>query len=135
LTLAVLDASTFILGLWGEQPAAESWIERVYARSVTALAPDLVHAEVANALVLEHRVTGVPLDAVAFVLDRLLALPLSVVPLDALAASALQTAIARDLSVYDACYAVLAEANAAPLITADRKLAAACAGAELITDA
>ena len=48
-------------------------------------------------------------------------------------AEALVTAASRDLSVYDACYAVVAEANDAPLVTADRKLAAACARAELLT--
>jgi predicted nucleic acid-binding protein len=35
--------------------------------------------------------------------------------------------------VYDACYAVLAEANDAVLVTADSKLAAACAQSELLT--
>lgn len=41
-------------------------------------------------------------------------------------------ALARGLSVYDACYAVLAEAEDAVLVTADRRLAEAVTRAELI---
>ena len=130
----MLDASTFVLGLSARNRAAEGWIENAYAGRVAAVAPDLVHAEVANALLIEHRVKGVPLHAAGFVLDRLLAFPLSVIPLDVLVADALTVAASRELSVYDACYVALAEANDAVLVTADRKLAAATNRAELILD-
>jgi predicted nucleic acid-binding protein len=41
-------------------------------------------------------------------------------------------ALSSELSVYDACYAVLAEAEDAVLVTADRRLAAAVTEAELL---
>jgi predicted nucleic acid-binding protein len=49
-----------------------------------------------------------------------------------LAALALDRAVVGDLSVYDACYVVLADALGATLVTADRTLAAAAGRAELI---
>jgi hypothetical protein len=42
-------------------------------------------------------------------------------------------AIESGLSAYDYCYAVLAESIDAPLVTADRRLAAAVANAEFLT--
>lgn len=133
LSLAVLDASAFVRALWIEDAAAETWMERVFDGRVSAVVPDLVHAEVANAFLLEHRVHGARLDEINLALGRFLALPLSVVSLEVIVADALLTADARDLSVYDACYVVLAEANDTVLVTADRKLAAACARSELLT--
>ncbi len=61
-------------------------------------------------------------------------LPLAVVPMRELVRNAVEIASTRGLSVYDGSYVALAEANDAVLVTADRKLAAACARAELITD-
>ena len=49
-----------------------------------------------------------------------------------LAEPAVGFAISQGLSVYDACYAVLAEAEDAVLVTADRRLAAAATRAELV---
>jgi predicted nucleic acid-binding protein len=66
------------------------------------------------------------------VLAYALGLRLAVRPLRGLAALALDRAVASDLSVYDACYVVLADALGATLVTADRTLAAAAARAELI---
>ena len=43
------------------------------------------------------------------------------------------SSLVQQLSVYDACYVVLAEALDAPLVTADRRLAEATANAVLLT--
>lgn len=133
MSIAVLDASALVRALWSGDAVAEEWVSRVYERRVNAVVPAHLHAEVGNAFLLEHRVYGVPLDGVALALKSLLSLPLTIVPLDVIIADALLTAASRDLSVYDACYAVLAEAHSAVLVTADRKLAAACPNAELLT--
>jgi predicted nucleic acid-binding protein len=66
------------------------------------------------------------------VLAYALGLRLAVRPLRGLAAPVLDRALAGDLSVYDACYVVLADALGATLVTADRTLAAAAGRAELI---
>jgi predicted nucleic acid-binding protein len=44
----------------------------------------------------------------------------------------LQVALKRSISAYDACYIILAEALDVPLLTADRRLAAATPNGELI---
>jgi predicted nucleic acid-binding protein len=74
-----------------------------------------------------------PASEVVIALDQLLRLPLAAVSTKELVSEATALSSARGLSVYDACYAVLAEANDAVLVTADSKLAAACAQSELLT--
>lgn len=51
------------------------------------------------------------------------ALPVQRMPLRVLTTAALAVAVERGLSVYDACYVVVAEALEAPLLTADRRRA------------
>ena len=65
-------------------------------------------------------------------LDVVLQLPSRVSTSAELAPAALRLAVSRGLTVYDACYAVLAEAEGAVLVTADRRLAAAVTRAELV---
>jgi predicted nucleic acid-binding protein len=59
-------------------------------------------------------------------------LPLNAWRVEALAAPAFQTAITLGVSVYDACYVVLAQSLRAILITADRRLASVVSEVELI---
>jgi predicted nucleic acid-binding protein len=66
------------------------------------------------------------------VLGTAVRLPLDVWRLEALAAPAFQTAITLGMSVYDACYVVIAQSLGATLVTADRRLATAVSDAELI---
>ena len=61
-----------------------------------------------------------------------LGLPLRREPLEGFVATAFASAITLGLSVYDACYWVLAEALEARLVTADRTLAASYARCILI---
>ena len=59
-------------------------------------------------------------------------LPIVAAPLLLLAPRALNVAIERSLTAYDASYVVLAEQLRATLVTADRKLAAATPNAVLL---
>jgi predicted nucleic acid-binding protein len=112
-------------------PTARAWTARL-DRDVSGHAPDLLWVEVASAL-RRYVHTGAMTQRHAHeVLAYALGLRLTVRPLRGLAAPALDRAIASDLSVYDACYVVLADALGATLVTADRTLAAAAVRAELI---
>ena len=92
-----------------------------------------MYAEVGNALLVEQRAGALPASELVTILDEVLRFPLGVFPARGLTRDAVAVASARGLSVYDGFYVVLAEANSAVLVTADRKLAAACARSELLT--
>jgi predicted nucleic acid-binding protein len=113
------------------EPQARAWLTAIKAGAVQAVAPDLVHAEVANALrkyVPEHGLTPEGADErLALTLD----LPLTIVPTRLLARQALALAVARGISAYDGLYLALALGFAATLVTADRRLAAAATGARV----
>ena len=112
-------------------PAARAWTARL-DRDVSGHAPDLLWAEVASALRRYVHTGAMTRRHAHEVLAYALGLRLAVRPLRGLAALALDHAVAGDLSVYDACYVVLADALGATLVTADRTLAAAAGRAELI---
>jgi predicted nucleic acid-binding protein len=128
---AIFDASVFVRGLADSEPAAASWVARAID-DVEVGVPDLVFAEVGNALagyVRASRLT--PSDALES-LELVVRLPSRVTALRELAPAALRLALSRGLTVYDACYAALAEAEGAVLVTADQELAAAVKRAELV---
>ena len=99
--------------------------------TVTAVAPSHVHAEVANAL--RGYVRGGWLDPSSADerLSAALDLPLTIVPTRILARQALALAVTRGVSAYDGFYLALALGFDATLMTADRGLAAAAAGARV----
>lgn len=89
------------------------------------LAPDLIYAEVANALWKYVRAKQINLADAS---DALRALPTrfdAIVGIDSLADDALQIANELDHPVYDCFYLALAQQEKAPLVTADKRLAAA----------
>jgi predicted nucleic acid-binding protein len=118
-------------GVVDSSPAARAWTARL-DREVSGHVPDILWAEVASALRRYVHTGAMTRRHAHEVLAYALMLRLVVRPLRGLAAPALDRAIASDLSVYDACYVVLADALGATLVTADRTLAAAAASAELI---
>jgi len=114
-----------------ESPAAREWTKRL-DHEIRGHAPDLLWVEVASAL-RRYVATGAMAQGKAHeVLAYASRLQLEIRPLRGLAAAALDAALARGLSVYDACYVVLADTIGATLVTADRSLAAAVERAELI---
>jgi predicted nucleic acid-binding protein len=129
---AVFDASVFVRTLVQRDAAAVEWVRRAMRKEVTVAVPDLVFAEIGNALGLYVRDSTLTLDGAVRRVALVLRTPLEVRSLEVIVAPAVGVAVSRGLSVYDACYAVLAEAEKAVLVTADRRLADAVTRAELI---
>lgn len=127
---AVIDASAFVRDQLGDRPAGE-WIERAWSCEITLIAPALIFAEVSNALLGYVRRGELTVDEA---LDGIADLHQLVqpTPLDALYPAAFELGLDRGLSAYDAAYAQLAESEEIPLVTADRKLAAATARGVLL---
>lgn len=129
---AVFDASVFVRAVVPVEPSALEWVRRAIAQEVSIAVPTLVFAEVGNALCSYARETTITLDGALRRLAFVVRMPLEVRELQDLVEPAVGVAISRGLTVYDACYAVLAEAEDAVLVTADRRLAAAVPRAELV---
>jgi len=128
----VLDASVLVRAAVQATTQARAWLQSIDDVELDGHVPDLVFAEVASALAQYVRAETMTAADAAAVLDALAALPLRTHPLRELAPAALAHALETGLSVYDCCYAVLAEALDANLVTADRRLAAAVRRAELL---
>ena len=95
----------------------------MHSNEVVAWAPELVYAEVAQALrnyVLSRELTQ---DQARTHLAYYVALPLRLASLRRLAPDAVEVALRSDLSAYDAFYVCVARALDATLVTADRRLA------------
>jgi predicted nucleic acid-binding protein len=129
----VLDASVVVRALIGADSAAAQWVARLGDEETVAAEPDLLFVEVAQALLGYSRSGLLAADVAHSHLEFVATLPLTVWPSQELASAAFEVALARNLSVYDACYAALAEAEDAVLVTADRRLAAAAERVELLS--
>jgi predicted nucleic acid-binding protein len=128
---AIFDASVFVRALVDGDEAATQWMARA-VREVEVSVPSLVFAEIGNALAGYVRTGRLSREGASKRLDLAVRLPQNVRDLATIVPSALSIAVGRGLSVYDACYAVLADAEDAVLVTADQRLAAAVTRAELI---
>lgn len=121
----VIDASALLRGLLGEGHDAEEIVDGIRAGSVRAHAPDLIGPESTHALLRLLRAGRIDVDDA-----RSLVLDVERTPLERYgslrhAPPAFELAKTAELSGYDAFYAVLAELREIPLVTADRRLAAA----------
>ena len=92
------------------------------------IVPGLFFAECANVFWKWVQRYGYPSKSAASHLRDLEHLGLTVVSMQALAAAALDTALAYRITAYDACYVAAAARLGLPLVTADRKLAGALTG-------
>jgi predicted nucleic acid-binding protein len=131
-TRAVFDASVFVRAAFDETIEATAWLDRFGEGRVDVSAPDLVYAEVANALLQAVRNGKVEVEATLGPLRRLVELPIDVRPNRSLCGLALVLAAETGLTAYDAHYLALAEAEDAVLVTADRALAAAATRSVLL---
>jgi predicted nucleic acid-binding protein len=96
-------------------------------------APDHLPLEAANAIRKYVRAGALDASAGERALGNVLALGIRLVSAAEAARPAFRVALERRLSVYDSAYVVVAEAMKVPLLTADKKLAAAYGRSELIS--
>jgi predicted nucleic acid-binding protein len=132
-TSAVVDASVVVQALVEKTPAAVEWLSRIGRQEVRAACPTLLYAEVGHAVLRLHRAGALTVRAAQRVIDRTLAAPFDPEPLEILVFPAWSIAVERGLSIYDACYVLLAETRDAVLLTADQRLAEATPNGVLIT--
>ena len=129
----VLDASALLRGLQREAEEAIEILDRITDGSVSAHAPDLIGPETANALLRLVRAGRFSPQAAATMLEAATASEIVRYSSAQFARPAFELAVDTGLSAYDAFYAVLARMLDLPLVTADRKLAAAVDGSVLVT--
>lgn len=92
-------------------------------------APDLIHLEVGNALRKLTLSGALPATVTSLLVARMPDLAIATVGARALVGEA--WSLHRQMTVYDASYAVLARQLGCPLVTTDERLARACATAEI----
>jgi predicted nucleic acid-binding protein len=99
---------------------------------VRAIIVELALVESANALAVYARTGRIgSTDAIA-AFASIAQLPFETVSMRTLVGGALDVALRRRMSVYDACYIVAADAFDAVLVTADRRLARAATRSALL---
>lgn len=118
--MVVLDASVAVM-LALREPGSEAADALLLGEMLVA--PDLILAEVGNALWRKARLGAVSREDAAEALLEIRRLFTTLTPLDLLHAHALALALRRDHLVYDCFYVALALREGAPLVTADRRLA------------
>ncbi len=124
----VVDSSVALATVLPESRSVEArqLFRRAEKEEIGLVVPDLFWYEVANAL--RYRLAG-QREEVAVDLRLLAEAPLATFPLDPVdMASVADTALAEDLTVYDAAYLVMAQQMGSSVITEDQKLLTAAGG-------
>jgi predicted nucleic acid-binding protein len=119
----VVDASVASKWVLPEPQSDEAHALRLTGEPI--IAPELVYAEIGNAIwkraAFSELSEGEALEALAIATGLFTA----IVPMAALAARAIQIAIALKHPIYDCFYLALADRERVPLISADKRLLAA----------
>ena len=129
----VLDASVLIRSAVANEPAARDWVRAVEAGDVEGHVPDVAYAETVSGLAKYVRSDLLPAKVAGEILEEVVRLPLVTHSHARLARASLTLALEHRLSAYDASYLALAQSLDVPLVTADRRLAAVAANAELLS--
>jgi predicted nucleic acid-binding protein len=131
MTGCVLDASVVAAALFREDHADVA--RDLLVGNHDLLAPDLIHAELANVIWKRSRVGEINRDEARDLLADILALPMQIIPAAPLIDAALALAMRSDRTAYDCLYLAAAIAHDAPLFTADRRFVNALAATPLAT--
>ena len=123
---AVVDASVAVKWVVDEPLTAHALRARA---TYELLAPSLLHAEVASALTKGIARGEVEADGALRKMRGVVRTDVEIVPDEYLCVTAVQLAAELRHGVYDCFYLALAQARDVPLITADRRLAAAAKAA------
>ena len=118
--MLVVDAPVMVMLATGELGSEETY--RI-GEGASLAAPALVLAEAANALRRKARVGNITQAEAVEAAKRIGPMFTRLVPLQELQDQALDLALRRDHPAYDCFYVALAVREAAPLLTADRRLA------------
>jgi predicted nucleic acid-binding protein len=125
----VLDASVVAAAFFQEEHAGPS--RKVLTGGHALIAPDLIHAELANVIWKRHARGEIDEGEADRLLADVLALPLHVTPCGDLIEAALELALRTGRSVYDCLYLALAVKTKTVLFSADKRLVNALAGTPL----
>jgi len=119
--MLVVDASVAVK--WFIEQDHSNEARALASPSCVLIAPELVLAEIANALWKYVRADKLSVEDAGLMLSRAPFAFSRLAPLSDLSGEALALAASIDHPVYDCCYIALARREAAPLVTADKRLA------------
>ena len=121
----IVDASVAVK--WVTEEENSDRAEELFVADGALVAPELVLAEVGNALWKKFRNGRLEADQAVRAVHRMPAFFGLLVPSFELASAAMRLSTTLDHPIYDCFYLALAEREAAPIVSADRKLLAAAA--------
>jgi predicted nucleic acid-binding protein len=124
VTRVVVDASVAVKWFVPEELSTEA--RRLLAADYELVAPDLLWAELGNALWKKHRRRELDEGTAGRLLRDFSRVPIECHAAERWAAAALELAIRHGVTVHDALYLALAAGNECCLVTADRRLFETC---------
>lgn len=117
----IVDASVAVKWYLPERNSLEA--EQILSTETDLIAPEIVIAEVGNAVWKRLQKAEVSLELAGDIIERATTAFSLLVPLRDLARQAMLLAVRHRHSIYDCFYVALAQQAVAPLATADAKLA------------
>lgn len=108
-----------------EQDASLIFYQKIKKKEIRAIVPDLFYLEMSSICWKRLRKQMINYDSASAVIEKIAEVSFECYSDKELADIAFENAARFGISVYDAVYVALAEVYAAPLVTADKKLAAA----------